>query len=380
MTTVVALCYFHRKIGPIMFYSYPENSLDEDLSSKIASVMDKTFEEGFFTSSLGTVNCMNYYFEITSDWARGNKEMIMISIMFFDQQTTQDTELSAHSLSEDFVKRLQSNDEIFTGFYVRDLNDFDENERDEVAKNYSLLKLGVEELYWDTLEETREKTEEEQIARLLNKRHMLSTLRKLSRGTITLEDLKEWFTDKFANVNFDETIDILVEKQFIFVNQIGLVEKYVILLKEVIAKRIPPDTVIDYIDEIPELIVSLLPKIQDYFDEYDNKTKKEIKEDSFTLIQIVSDAKKYNVLSELRNRPIRKDEMPKLVSRKTLETLIETIDYLKKVDIIEEVNISDESYFVLKTNLQITTAFPEYLRKTLSKDHSKNSLNISHYK
>ena len=368
MTIVVAISWFHRKIGPTMFYSYPEGSLDEDLSSKIAGVMDQTSEEGFFTRSLGNVNSMNYYFEITSDWARGNKDMIMASIMFFDQQTTQDTELSVYSLSGDFVKKLQSNDEIFTGFYFHELDKLGENERNGVAKNYSLLKSWVEELYWDTLDEIREKNEEEKIARLLNKRHMFSTLRKLSKGTITLEDLKEWFTDKFVNVNFDETIDTLVEKQLIFVNQIGLVEKYVILLKEVNAKRMPPDSVIEYIDEIPELMDSLLPKVQDYFNEHEKKTKKEIKEDSFTLIQIVSDAKKYNVLSELRSGPIPKDMMPKMVSRKTLKTLIETIDYLKKVDIIEEVNIAGESYFVLKTNLQITTAFPEYLRKTLSKD------------
>ena len=163
MTIVVAISWFHRKIGPTMFYSYPEGSLDEDLSSKIAGVMDQTPEEGFFTRSLGNVNSMNYYFEITSDWARGNKDMIMVSIMFFDQQTTPEMEMSVHSLSGDFVKKLQSNDEIFTGFYFNDLDNLDENERNEVAKNYSLLKSWVEELYWDTLDEIREKNEEEKI-------------------------------------------------------------------------------------------------------------------------------------------------------------------------------------------------------------------------
>ncbi|TFG19047.1 MAG: hypothetical protein EU529_16785, partial [Promethearchaeota archaeon] len=306
MTIVVAINYFHRKIGPTMFYSYPESTLDEDLSTKIASVMDQTFEEGFFTRSIGSINCMNYYFEITSDWARGNKDMIMVSIMFFDQQTTPEMEMSVQSLTGDFVKKLKSNEEIFTSFYFYELNNLDQNERTEVVKNYSLLKSWVEDLYWETLEEIREKTEEEEIARLLKKRHMFSTLRKLSNGTITLEDLKEWFTNKFPDVNFKETIDTLVEKQLIFVNQIGLVEKYVILLKEVIAKRMPPDSVIEYIDEIPELMDSLLPKVQDYFNEHEKKTKEEIKEDSFTLIQIVSDAKKYNVISALRNRPIPK--------------------------------------------------------------------------
>ncbi len=375
MTIVVTISYFHRKIGPTMFYSYPEDSLDEDLSTKIASVMDQTFEEGFFTRSIGSINCMNYYFEIASDWARGNKDMIMISIMFFDQQTTPEMELSVHSLSADFVKKLKSNDEIFTSFYFYELNNLDQNERNDVIKNYSLLKSWVEDLYWEILEEIREKTEEEEIARLLKKRHMFSTLRKLSNGTLTLGDLKEWFTNKFPDVNFKETIDTLVEKQLIFVNQIGLVEKYVILLKEVVAKRMPPDSVIEYIDEIPELMDSLLPKVQDYFNEHEKKTKKEIKEDSFNLIQIVSDAKKYNVISALRHRPIQKNQLPKLLSKKTSETLPETIDYLKKVDIIDEINIGGERYFALKTNLEITTAFPEYLKKTLSKEPMKKKEN-----
>ena len=107
MTTVVAISYFHKKIGPTMFYSYPEGSLDEDLSTKIASVMDQTFEEGFFTRSIGSINCMNYYFEIASDWARGNKDMIMVSIMFFDQQPSQEMEMNVQSLSGDFVKKLK---------------------------------------------------------------------------------------------------------------------------------------------------------------------------------------------------------------------------------------------------------------------------------
>ena len=57
--------------------------------------------------------------------------------------------------------------------------------------------------------------------------------------------------------------------------------------------------------------------------------------------------------------------LPNLVSKRTLETLIETIDYLKQKDVIEELKYDNERYIILKTNLQITTAFPQYLRKLL---------------
>ena len=67
LNTIVALSYFHRKIGPLVFYSYPESILNDDLSVRIANIMDQTFNEGFFTHSFENLNSMNYYFEIHSD-------------------------------------------------------------------------------------------------------------------------------------------------------------------------------------------------------------------------------------------------------------------------------------------------------------------------
>jgi hypothetical protein len=207
-------------------------------------------------------------------------------------------------------------------------------------------------------------------------------------GPIPLEWLREWFIENFPKFDFEATISTLVDKQFIFINQIGLVEKYVLLLKEVNAERIPPDSVIEYIDDKPELIDLLLPKVQEYYDEYENKSEEELKQDSFILFKIMADSKKYNVISELRNGLILKDALPKLVSKKTLDSLMENIEFLKKYDVIEELNYNSETYIVLKTNLQITTAFPEWMRKLLPKEsepvitdnHSrelKNDKNVS---
>jgi len=372
LKTIIALSYFHRKIGPIVFYSYPESMLDEQLSTRIANIMDQTVSEGFFTHSFESKNSMNYYFEIHSDWARGNKEMLMVSIIF-NQQTQPEIEQNVLSLCTDFSEKLQSNEDIFTAFYINDINNFDENDKETIFKNNSLIKLWVKELYWATLEDTREKSEEEKIATLLNKKHVFLTLKKLSKGPVTLEGLKEWFINDFPSLSFKELIDTLVEKQFIFINQIGIVEKYVLLLKEVNAERIPPDSVIEYLEEAPEqiereLIDKLLSKVQEYFSIYENKNKGELEEDTYTLFQIISDPKKYNVLSELRNGLISKDKLPKLVSKRTLEYLNSSLIFLKKYDVIEELKYENERFIVLKTNIQITTAFPEYLRKLLPKE------------
>jgi hypothetical protein len=348
--------------------------------------MDQQFSEGFFTHSFGKVNSMNYYFEIHSDWARGNKEMLMVSIIF-DQTITTEIEKSILVLFNDFSEKLQANEEIFTAFYINDLNNFDETDKELISRNDSLMNLWLKELYWAAVEVTREKTEEEKIASLLNKKHIFKTLQKLSKGPITLEGLDEWYKENFPEKDFEEMIETLVDKQFIFINQIGRVEKYVLLLKEVNAERIPPDKVIELLllketetensnkevnvnksDEPPELIDLLLPKVQEYFSEYETKEKQDLEEDSFTLFQIISDPKKYNILSEIREGLIRRDKLPKLVSKKTLDNLIETIHFLKECDVIEELLYNNERYIVLKTNIQITTAFPEYLRKLLPKE------------
>ncbi|MFX1573071.1 MAG: hypothetical protein ACFFB0_10005 [Promethearchaeota archaeon] len=372
MKTIVALSWFHRKIGPLVVYSYPKDSLDKDLSVKIANFMDQQFNEGFFTHSFENLRSLNYYFEIHSDWARGNKEILMVSTIV-DQQLSPEIEEKISDLCIEFSERLRANEEIFTAFYINDLN-YHEDDKERIIKNESLIKVWVESLYWAILDITREKTEEEKIAILLNDKHIFDTLEKLSKGPIPLEMLREWFIENFPNKNFEEIINTLEDKQFIFINQIGLVEKYVLLLKEVNAERIPPDSVIEYIDDYPELIDLLLPKVQGYFSEYEKKTDEELKEDTFTLIKIMADPKKYNVLSELRNSLISKDALPKLLSKKTLGSFVENIEFLKKYDVIEELNYNKETYIVLKTNLQITTAFPEWMRKLLPKESETNTV------
>ncbi len=367
LKTIVTLSYFHRKIGPIVFYSYPKDMLERDLSLKIANIMDQQFSEGFFTHSFENLKSLNYYFEIHSDWARGNKEMLMVSTII-DQQIPTEDEEKISFLCTEFSEQLKSNEEIYTAFYINDINNFDEEDQESIKKNEALIKAWVDNLYWVIIEDTREKTEEEEIAILLNVKHIFMTLEKLSEGPILLESLREWFVENFPEKDFNEIIEILDERQFIFINQIGLVEKYVLLVKEVNAERIPPDSIIEYIDDKPELIELLLPKVQDYFSEYEKKTRDEIKEDAFTLYQIMADPKKYNVLSELRNGLISKDKLPKLVSKKSLDSLMENIEFLKIFDVIEELNYNSETYIVLKTNLQITTAFPEWMRKLLPKE------------
>jgi len=70
---ILALSYFHREIGPLTFYSYPENMLSEPFLAKIVNKIHQTVNEGFFTHSFEKYKSYNYYFEIHSDWAHENR-------------------------------------------------------------------------------------------------------------------------------------------------------------------------------------------------------------------------------------------------------------------------------------------------------------------
>lgn len=339
--------------------------LEKELSIQITSIMDQQSKEGFFTHSFKNFNSLNYYFEIDSDWARGNKEMLMFSIIL-EQQITSENEKIIETLCIEFSETFKSNQEIFRGFYVNE-KEFHEEYIELILKNNALIKSEVKNLYKAVIDETREKTEEEKIAILISNEHISKTLEKLSKGPVELEQLREWFIENFPHAIFEEIIDRLDEKQIIIINQIGLVEKYVILLKEVKVERIPPESVIEYIDDKPEFMDLWIHKVQKYFSEYEKKDEEELKKDSLSLFQIMADSKKYDILSELRNGVISREELPKLVNKRFVDSLLENIEHLKESDIIEELIYNHERYAVLKTDLSITTAFPEWMRKLLPK-------------
>ncbi len=116
MQMAVAISYFHRKIGPIVWYSYPEETLSEEEKGHLADIMDQSYEEGFFMHKFGILTSMNYYFEIPSEWARGNKEMLMISLIL-DSAPQIGFEKPIQSWSESFANRLKAKNEIYKAFY-----------------------------------------------------------------------------------------------------------------------------------------------------------------------------------------------------------------------------------------------------------------------
>lgn len=367
MRLIVVLSYFHRKNGPMVFYSYPENLLRNKVSSVLPNIMDQANRDEFFTYSFDGTKCMNYYFVIRSEWARGNKDALMISIVF-EQQTTTDLEPYVSTVIKEFSERLKSTKNVYSAFYYDDLRDFNLSEIKLIGNKYFLVKLWIKNLYYSLVEEFGDKTEEQKVAALLNKKHIFFTIKKLSKGPINLEQLEIWFKKKFSDKDFKEMIKNLLEKHLIFINQKGRFDKYVLLLKEVNVERVPPANIMEYIDKMPELTDLLMQKVQEYFNRYENKVDYELDDDAFLLYQILSDPKKYHFLSKLRSNFIHRDKLLDIVPKITSDNLYEIIKFLKKYDVIEELTYNKKRYIALKTDLQITTAFPAYLKKLVHTD------------
>ncbi|MHA1831292.1 MAG: hypothetical protein ACTSWR_07170, partial [Candidatus Helarchaeota archaeon] len=74
----IVISFFDNINGPRPLLSIPNTLNDIDLNN-IASLIDKTFETGFFIYEFPEYKTANYFFEIESEWARGNKEMVLLT-------------------------------------------------------------------------------------------------------------------------------------------------------------------------------------------------------------------------------------------------------------------------------------------------------------
>ena len=174
----VILSYFHTRIGTSVFYSFPKTQLDKEMSDRLYDILNQRKEEELFIHSFENLKIINFYFQIISDWARGKREMVMISIVI-NQLISPEIEESMSSLCKRFSKAMQSEEDIFTGFYINDIK-LHEEDKARILKNESLIKEMVKNLYWETLEETKKKSEQEKITLLLNDRYIFESLEKMS--------------------------------------------------------------------------------------------------------------------------------------------------------------------------------------------------------
>jgi hypothetical protein len=192
--------------------------------------MDRPIKEDLLTQSFENLKLLNYYFQISSDWARGSKEMVMLSILT-SQQVSVEIEENLFILCRKFSEKMQSNEGIYTGFHIKELNSYDEIDKDRIRKHNFLIKDWVQELYWEILDVTRKISEEEKITVLLDDRYIFESLEKMSREVekisndidlsekslkinphirqaisnlnLIIDDLYEGYIEKMTEINFE---------------------------------------------------------------------------------------------------------------------------------------------------------------------------------
>jgi hypothetical protein len=144
--TSIALSFFKRKSGPHIFYSYPEDALTNVEKESLVGIMTQSFKERFFPYQTSTISTINYYFEVQSEWARGNKEMLMISVLL-DQKITNAIEEIIKTVCLDLESQINSTQNIFKALYVNELDSFSAEEHAEIMGSYGDLKVYLQEFY-----------------------------------------------------------------------------------------------------------------------------------------------------------------------------------------------------------------------------------------
>ena len=122
-------------------------------------------------------------------------------------------------------------------------------------------------------------------------------------------------------------------EKFVFVNGIGQ-DTYVLLVKEPLIGRIPPDCVILLFEENPEFMDLLdiyIEEVRVFFDNYSPTT-----EDSLKIMDILANPKIYNVLMQLREGPLQREKLAEVVTDKSMKSLVEILTIMQDARIIEE--------------------------------------------
>lgn len=261
---IVILSHFHTKIGPSIFYSFPQSQIDKEILDRICDVMDQPKQEELIIQTFENVKFLNYYFHVESEWARGKEEMVMVSILI-NQQISPEIEQTISQICKKFSEKLQSNKEVFTGFHIKELDNFNESDRDVIIKNDSIIKERVQDLYWEILEDTRKKTEQEKITLLLNDRYIFESLEEMSRELKTIsreislekeslkensnisnaisnlnriiEDLNEGYMEKMTGIDIEDEIGLLAADEGLNVDIQKSKEELMRVLEEEVTRK-----------------------------------------------------------------------------------------------------------------------------------------------
>jgi small GTP-binding protein len=136
----IILSYFNQINGPEILYTTQPASV-EQIKKQILALIDLHQDEGFFEYIYcqGEVDIItgNYLFEINSDWSRGRKELIMLSLVLDPVQNPR----NYNSVIQEFVEKIQKTPKIYKALYLNS-----KYSDPEIMQKYTELELILTDL------------------------------------------------------------------------------------------------------------------------------------------------------------------------------------------------------------------------------------------
>ncbi|MFX1234326.1 MAG: hypothetical protein ACFFBY_07150 [Promethearchaeota archaeon] len=144
----VIITYFHRKKGPLIFYSYPEDVFTEREKYNASNLIEPAIKEKFFTYQTVFFSSMNYYFEIDSDWSWGNKEILMVTIVL-NTSINEVIEENIELLCQELEIKFQDSEHIYKGFWMERLDEIKGvgSNKQEIESKAKLIRAYIKEFY-----------------------------------------------------------------------------------------------------------------------------------------------------------------------------------------------------------------------------------------
>ena len=139
---LLILTYFHTILGPKITHvlrldeSTKPFKLPVDLEEQVKLLFDSKIDEGFFSFGFKKYLTANYYFQIPSDWARGNQEMLSLSIL----TDTKKPGMYKTPLKEG-AARFKATPDIYKGFYAKRRDEVEEIKKNQEEIKNILIKI-----------------------------------------------------------------------------------------------------------------------------------------------------------------------------------------------------------------------------------------------
>lgn len=160
------LNYFNTIQGPQIFHTTPEDA-DENIVQSVANLLNisELVKQKFFVYEGADFKTVSLYFEIPSQWARGKKEMLLLSIII-PPATSIENKAPVQSLLEKMELEINQIENGFMAFYEYDysrMEDFEDEIEDlaqeirTIVENYANdVSMAVKEAKRISLEQIKE--------------------------------------------------------------------------------------------------------------------------------------------------------------------------------------------------------------------------------